>query len=68
MIETNWSDGIGNGKKAMIEAVKHYKSNKNDDTVMMNITNYNESDCKVVCEIVHYLRSNHITKVVSPTN
>ena len=61
MIESNWLDnGIGDGLTAMIEAVKYYKSKKRDNILMMHVTNYNEADCKIVWEIVHYLRSNHV--------
>jgi hypothetical protein len=63
MIQTNWLDnGIDNGYTAMMEAIRYYKqdiSNRDND-IIVNITNYNEADCKVVWEIVHYLRMNHV--------
>lgn len=62
-INTNWDDGnMSDGFRAMIEAIKLYRSH---DYIDINnekyneIINYNEVDCKVIWEIVSYLRSNH---------
>ena len=61
MIESNWLDnGIADGLTAMIEAVRYYKSKRTDNMLMMHVTNYNEADCKIVWEITHYLRKNHL--------
>ncbi len=61
MIKTNWLDnGIENGKTAMDQAKKYYASNNRDESIMKNIRDYNESDCKVVWNIVCYLRNTHI--------
>jgi hypothetical protein len=70
MISAKWNyDGPDNGLTAMMEAIDYYKyknnKNKNDeDTIhyedlMISIIDYNEVDCKVVYEIVNYLRHNH---------
>ncbi len=61
MIKTNWLDnGIENGKTAMDQATKYYTSDNRDESIIKNIRDYNESDCKVVWDIVSYLRSAHI--------
>lgn len=67
LIKTKWSDeGITNGFEAMIEACNYYKSkNKNESknhNLMNEIIKYNEIDCKVLYEIVEYLRDNLIKK------
>lgn len=70
MITSNWSsDGPENGLDAMLEAIKYYRymnnPNKNigdynkNKLLMDSIINYNEIDCKVVYEIVSYLRQHH---------
>lgn len=60
MIQTGWPDnGIGDGMVAMFEAIKYYKSTNKDNSIITNIRDYNEVDCKVVWEIVNYLRQNH---------
>ena len=60
MIESEWIDsGVDNGLTAMLEAINYYKSSKTCN-MMNNIINYNELDCKIVWEIVRYLRENRI--------
>lgn len=60
MIQTDWPDnGIDNGQKAMFKAIEYYKSTNKDNSIITNIRDYNEVDCKVVWEIVNYLRQNH---------
>lgn len=70
MITSEWNfNGPENGLDAMFEAIDYYKfmenpnKNMNDYNKniksMTSITNYNEIDCKVVYEIVNYLRNNH---------
>ena len=74
MIKTTWKeDGISDGLTAMIDAIDYYKGNKSyDSTRNLDIMNdnehnkidsiriYNEVDCKVMWDIVRYLRENHI--------
>lgn len=63
LIDTSWGNGaMSNGFKAMIEAIKLYRT----ETPMTytirqfkEIIDYNEIDCRVIWEIVHYLRANH---------
>ncbi|ARF09679.1 hypothetical protein Indivirus_2_58 [Indivirus ILV1] len=70
MIQSSWDNsGPDNGLMAMMEAINYYhymengKRNKKDDKkyvdLMISITDYNEIDCKVIWEIVKYLRQNH---------
>lgn len=63
LIDTRWDDGrMSDGFRAMLEAIKLYRSNKpmtRDDEMYREIIDYNEIDCRVVWEIVHYLRANH---------
>lgn len=62
LIKTKWKSGkMSNGFRAMIEAIKIYR---NDSHVkaegdFLDIIKYNEVDCKVMWEIVSYLRENH---------
>ena len=67
LISTLWNDiGPSDGLSAMISAIDYYKNKKNNtlDSKLKNIYNlivdYNEIDCKVIWEIVTYLR-NHRT-------
>ena len=59
-IKTIWDDNdISNGLDAMYMGWEIYQNNDNvkNSTVMKNIIKYNEIDCKVVYEIVNYLRN-----------
>lgn len=62
-IKTKWESGkMSDGFKAMIEAIKLYRSNNivtNENQSFSEIVKYNEIDCKVIWEIVCYLRENH---------
>lgn len=58
LINTCWDDEIKDGLSAMISAIDFY--NGKNKKIMKDITNYNEVDCKVVYEIVEYLRNTHI--------
>lgn len=58
-IKTLWDDnGPVDGFDAMLEAVKYYKNNTNNN-IIQAIINYNEIDCKIIWEIVKYLRKNN---------
>ena len=62
LIKTSWdeSNKCDNGLNAMILANEIYEKNDNVQlTDMLDIVNYNEVDCKVLYEIITYLRSNH---------
>lgn len=70
MIQSSWDfSGPDNGLTAMLEAIEYYRymegnhRNKDDDekyvNLMISIADYNEIDCKVIWEIVKYLRQNH---------
>lgn len=73
MITSKWNfNGPENGLDAMLEAIDYYRymsnPNKNQNEyqkyveLMISIVDYNEIDCKVVWEIVRYLRNNHVTQ------
>ncbi|AYV83533.1 MAG: hypothetical protein Hyperionvirus8_17 [Hyperionvirus sp.] len=57
MIQSTWDEtsGISDGFVAMVNAIEYYSSN--DRSIMTRIESYNETDCKVICEIVNFLRS-----------
>lgn len=60
MINSNWDDcSVGDGFTAMLDGVKYYKNNCKDKDIINDIIKYNEYDCKVVYEIVDYLRKSH---------
>lgn len=67
LITTRYSEsGIYDGLSATIHAIKYYNAIDNNhtnfglDNVMVNITEYNYVDCRVVWEIVNYLREHNI--------
>lgn len=61
MIKTSWdiNNYCGNGLNAMLYAMKLYESSDNitkDNDIMKNIIEYNTIDCKVLWEILTFLR------------
>ena len=64
-IETNWEDGPADGLGAMVGAwwcaseAKRLGVNLEDIDLMQEIQKYNEVDCRVMMEIIQYLRHNH---------
>ena len=59
LIKSHWdnSNPCVNGLDAMLMAYNLYKRNENvDSSIMKNIAQYNEIDCKVMWEILQYLR------------
>lgn len=61
MIKGTLDSSCDNGMSAMIKAWKLYQSDKNlvVSKKMKDIVKYNEFDCKVLWEILSYLRKNH---------
>lgn len=65
MIDTVWKDGPVDGLGAMVGAwwcnnkIKNSSEALSDIELMQQIASYNEVDCKVMMEIVIYLRKNH---------
>uniref|UniRef100_A0A6C0EEJ6 Uncharacterized protein n=1 Tax=viral metagenome TaxID=1070528 RepID=A0A6C0EEJ6_9ZZZZ len=63
MINTKWDNNM-NGLTAMYQAIKYYEKvmkkelSEDDKKTMDTIIKYNEVDCKVVWEILRYLRAN----------
>jgi len=52
-----------NGQDALIWGLKLYEQNNiitDDNIILKSIRDYNEIDCKVMFEIITYLRNNHI--------
>ena len=65
LIKSNWNskNPCSNGLNAMLLAHKAYKDTKNpmdeNNVIMHNIIHYNHIDCKVLWEILTYIRENH---------
>lgn len=65
LIETNWKEGPLDGLAAMVGAwwcgdqAEQKKVSLRDIPLMKEIQDYNEIDCKVMMEIIAYLRLNH---------
>ena len=63
-IKSTWdSSGPSGGLEAMLDAIKYYRSaedNTESSQLIESIIKYNEIDCKVLWEIVSYLRNSHI--------
>lgn len=65
LIETDWADNPVDGLGAMVgawhcDAEAHKKgTSMADESLMKQLAEYNEVDCRVMMEIVHYLRENH---------
>ena len=65
LIETDWADSPIDGLGAMVGAWRCDEDARKkglpmtDLTLMGEIARYNEVDCKVMMEIVGYLRANH---------
>ena len=65
LIKSNWNskNPCSNGLNAMLLAHKAYKDTKNpmdeNNVIMHNIIHYNHIDCKVLWEILTYIRDNH---------
>lgn len=72
VIKTCWNNNMESGLEAMISASEYYKfmeqynatSDKTEynkqKEIFLEIIKYNEVDCKVMWEILDYLRKNHI--------
>ncbi len=62
-IDTKWTDGrMSDGFRAMLEAIKLYREYKtltHENKLYKEIIDYNEIDCRVIWEIVAYLRAHH---------
>jgi len=63
LIRTKWDDGMmSDGFRAMMEAIKLYRTKQkmtDRNGCYKEIIKYNEVDCRVIWEIVDYLRKNH---------
>jgi len=64
-IETRWDDGPADGQGAMVGAwwaqarASELGEPLSEDALMLEIAQYNEVDCRVMMEIVRYLRTSH---------
>lgn len=61
MITTKWDNACNNGLDAMMQAYNLYKNNidVSNNNTMNNIIKYNMIDCKVMWDILLYLRNNY---------
>lgn len=65
LIETEWTNGPGDGLQAMVGAwrcdaiARNGGGSMRDLPLMQSIEEYNEVDCRVMWEIISYLRANH---------
>ena len=65
LTETRWDDGLGDGLGAMVGAwwcereAAREGGRLIDRELMQNIRSYNKVDCKVMMELVRYLRRHH---------
>ena len=63
MINTLWDkdNECSNGLNAMFYALEYYNNNISSraNNIMSSIINYNEIDCKVMYEILKFLRNNY---------
>jgi len=56
LISTLWDDNdIDDGLDAMTKGMQYYRNKKNN-TIIENIRNYNKIDCKIMWDIVRFLR------------
>lgn len=55
-IQTKWEESCGDGMYAMLLAANCYKTHGTETAEFNNIIKYNEIDCKVLYEIVQFLR------------
>jgi putative phage-type endonuclease len=58
-IETSYDTDICNGLDAMVISYEYYKNTKVNSSIIKDIEKYNEIDCKVIWEILTYLRKHH---------
>lgn len=64
-IDSRWEDGPTDGLGAMVgawwcdDAAHADEANLMDYDLMQEIVQYNEVDCRVMMEIIRYLRTNH---------
>lgn len=65
LIRTNWADGLGDGLSAMVAAwwcsdeAAVAETGMDELPLMQDIARYNEIDCRVMQEIIQYLRDAH---------
>ena len=59
LITTHWTNSINSGFTAMMSAADYYRNNKDNINIITEIEEYNMVDCKVMWDIVNYLRINN---------
>ena len=59
MISSSLESNCDSGMVAMLKCWKYYNENR-DNSIMQDIIQYNEFDCKVLFEILEYLKNNMI--------
>ena len=62
MIQASIGSSCDSGMTAMVKAWECYNTSADpcNSEIMLDIARYNEFDCKVLWEIINYLRSNHV--------
>jgi hypothetical protein len=60
LIETRWDDDSLDGLAAMVGIMRAAQKAESlpMSALVQRIAKYNETDCRVVAEILHYLRAN----------
>ena len=59
LITTTWINEISSGFAAMQLAAEYYRTNTRNNNIILEIEEYNMIDCKVMWDIVKYLRLNN---------
>ena len=66
LINIQWGDGPTDGQAAMVAAwscqqeLRHHKTQRLADLeLMQQVRDYNETDCRAMCEILQHLRRHH---------
>ena len=61
LIDTPLESECSNGRTAMVQAWRCYKNFQRpwNCGAMMDVIQYNEYDCRLLCDVLNYLRQNH---------
>lgn len=59
LIPTSWTNSLNSGLNAMLSAAEYYRNDLKEKNIIIEIEEYNMIDCKVMWDIVKYLRLNN---------